>query len=405
MKYPIETKEIKGAPYSADPAELGLIPVVTEYSIFRIPFFNNGKLVGKDFDNIWIGKDAEDILFYTCAPGNSLRHEVRSLAFEDGRTDLMSGLFVYESDSVSSFENKTPPESNEDVERASIENLNFNNLFRISEGLRLPKGVTTFPRVDFGTGEGNKLKVIIPETVTEFTLCDDYYVQNEEFVVPDTNVFYWRNNDVYGRELNIYLGHTSLPIIDFRVSMSRDLTINFHLNACIYDDFMETYGESFSNVSHGSVLTIEGSENTPASMSKSDIDACLSAPILEIWTNSEDLPAAVAEANVGSTFLKKYAFAINETDTDTWETKTILVRSEEGDLDLPVAKYVVLDDNGIVEELGDLDSPIILKAKSKGQISDTYVVTVKYKGSTIDVPLSVSLSEPEESSLDDGNGM
>ena len=108
MNLPIDITSQDPRTFSFTDQELGLTPVTTNDAI-RIPAtfdisyydwswthpYTHQELAGSPV-SIWIGKDAHLNLLIPEDMGDTYRHEIRSLAFEDGRTNLVENVTVYE---------------------------------------------------------------------------------------------------------------------------------------------------------------------------------------------------------------------------------------------------------------------------------------------------------------------
>lgn len=90
-------------------------------------------------DTIWIGKDVESFTFKYIDNVQSVRHEIASIAFEDGRTDLSNIFFMgYHEDGNDEVDDEEHKEEFSDM-------LAFP--FRVNTSVRLPKEMTDFPGI------------------------------------------------------------------------------------------------------------------------------------------------------------------------------------------------------------------------------------------------------------------
>ena len=187
--------------YSAD--TLGLTPVVNSSTQLKIPMYTSHysylpttgtstpdeyatlmteSYMGGDFDTIWIGKDASVTFAFGYTDGTA-RHEIRSMAFEDGRTNLFENIrcgqiqdtyiwvesdqdysfgtgsahyFVpYQAGDGSWYDDLTKPVYGTTTEVLDPEGwwIDFETdpiPFVITDELRLPEGLTTFKEFMFG---------------------------------------------------------------------------------------------------------------------------------------------------------------------------------------------------------------------------------------------------------------
>lgn len=261
----------EGFDYTAN--SLGVTPVVEQKTILKIrtftsydpvlpdgvepfeevPTCNSEANVGGDFDTIWIGKDASMNFIYGNT-SNTARHEIQSLAFEDGRTELFKdikfgSINTYQEDSEGSgffhtyqegghtYDDLTAPYYADSTEVPEPDPefpdepvwYDYDGrwpFFCVTKELRLPEGVVTFPRINFAhtsfdseyerniyyLSDGywdsrvrnrSDINIFVPSTVSSFTIVG----YNQSQSGPDTNSFFFGYN--IGVPLFSFIGESS----------------------------------------------------------------------------------------------------------------------------------------------------------------------------------------------------
>lgn len=90
-------------------------------------------------DTIWIGKDVESFTFKYIQTTGTVRHEIASIAFEDGRTDLSNIFFMgYHMDGNEEVDDEEHKEEFSDMSALP---------FRINTSVRLPKTMNDLPGI------------------------------------------------------------------------------------------------------------------------------------------------------------------------------------------------------------------------------------------------------------------
>lgn len=107
ISYPIDITDKNPKTFTFSPTELGITPVTTNTALLVPTTFDwggDGSPVYIDGGNqtlngtpisIWIGKNASLSLLFPDNMGSTYRHEIQSLAFEDGTTDLTANVTWY----------------------------------------------------------------------------------------------------------------------------------------------------------------------------------------------------------------------------------------------------------------------------------------------------------------------
>lgn len=245
----------KTIPISKKSSDLGVTPVKTQ-GHFCVPtwgFFNNGRISnmiesrgeGEEdwpvYNTLWIGKDIVPDMHFITGTWRDLPPSttsiLKSLAFEDGRTDnLLSTLFGDDTHTI-----------------------------RIAKSIRFPEGTTDsiISKVQLGKLINYKDDI----TSEDFNLQDDKCSWNVylpgtlseiNFNVLVNLVGSYAESEGIDRQVHIYLDrHTTVPTISRLTEVTeepgdtvyaRGTNIYFHVSESIYDAFVEAYDGQFRGI-------------------------------------------------------------------------------------------------------------------------------------------------------------
>lgn len=259
ISYPISITDKDPNTFTFSPAELGITPVTTSSAV-TIPTSDGDTKVYGSPKSIWIGKNASLNLIGTYSVGDTCRHEIQSLAFEDGRTSLNDDItmyivdgqaseaeydalgaelearqqadpsyepysdwgYYYDLDGHSFYEKRTTEDAMEsytlDSEDTWYRGFDSHD-FQISKSVRLPEGLTQwkslyfihswFDKDGYTFNNPTNFRIYIPSTVSSFKIVgetssgDDY---GEE------NILYFGYRDGWSRESVLMIGdYDSVP--------------------------------------------------------------------------------------------------------------------------------------------------------------------------------------------------
>ena len=259
ISYPISITDKDPNTFTFSPAELGITPVTTSSAV-TIPTSDGDTKIYGSPKTLWIGKNASLNLIGTYSVGETCRHEIQSLAFEDGRTNINSNVtmyivvasasdseynaleaelearqqadpnyepysdwgYYYDLDGNSFYEKRTISDATESFSLNSEENwwVGFDgHSFQISKSVRLPEGLTQwkslyfihswFDRHDWTFSNPTDFRIYIPSTVSSFKIVgeassgDDY---------GDENILYFGYRDGWSKESLLLMGDSdSVP--------------------------------------------------------------------------------------------------------------------------------------------------------------------------------------------------
>lgn len=292
----------EGFDYTA--SNLGITPVVEQKTMLKMRAFSSYDPVlpegvnptsevstlmaeanmGGDFDTIWIGKDAS-MNFIWGNTYNTARHEIRSLAFEDGRTELFKdlkfgmismyqeggdgcGFFHTYEEGGSTYDDLTSPyyATSTEVPQADPDYPEefpawhdyspYELSFLITKEVKLPEGITSFPMLRFAhtafdsyyewndkyepdnwdsseepwkdrLRDRHDIDIYVPSTVSSFNICTD----KGSTSLPETNSFDFGMDIGYpsmfslldsSSDVLIKAGFTSIPTKPNRSSYDSD---------------------------------------------------------------------------------------------------------------------------------------------------------------------------------------
>ena len=238
MNLPIDITNKNPNTFSFTSAELNLTPVTANNNVVKIPlmtdyFYDEGEYIhvgNTPQASIWIGKNASLTLIMGHG-GETHRHEINCLAFEDGRSSLtaniQTGVFPCEDENYSEYDYDDPNRPDTSFQNANGDFLydlatisdvtSTSNVTSWTEGdlsmmaitksLRLPEGITNFGRFNFCHTYFDKTSnrdyyhhtptdfhIVIPSTVTSFVIDTDNYINISNY----SNILYfgWLYNGI-----------------------------------------------------------------------------------------------------------------------------------------------------------------------------------------------------------------
>ena len=301
LKYPIIAEENQLYPsyYVDSSTQIFKIPCYVYSNNQNSEVQSGWSWAGHSENTIWIGKDVE-FLEFGLFQQQSVRHEMTSVAFEDGRTDFQN-IFV-----CNYFLDGYHPTAVEGTETEFTDLDNFP--FRINTSIKIPEGVSEFPGItlqapyDLSSENADVwvCRVVLPKTVESFTIfgssnpdviaTDKNYIQ----INPGSNNDYFNLNSNKGTVLIYLLNHEELPEINTDGYISCNL--KFILNESTFKGLCNNnrWTESEANeqgfyslkIYEKSGLETKIAETVdtlkPASLSLSEVDDIFFAPLLEI---------------------------------------------------------------------------------------------------------------------------
>ena len=197
MTFPINITDKDPTTFKFAPSELNLESVIAD-SALRLPLIidasGNERAIVSIFENplsLWIGSESDLDLILSNGDHGTYRHEIQSLAFQDGITDLYSNItFNYvdpredysweDNEGHYYYDSRTMSDVISDFDPWSTE---WNANIIVTKSLRLPEGLTSFGQFAFSHTHSDKLdeddayyhtptdfRIYIPSTITDFKI-------------------------------------------------------------------------------------------------------------------------------------------------------------------------------------------------------------------------------------------
>lgn len=272
ITYPISITDKDPDTFTFSPSELGITPITTNTAVI-LPLFEDEaapNTIGTP-RSIWIGRTASLDLI-TSSVGETWRHEIQSLAFEDGRTDLLENIMTYNVECTISQEEQEAMEQSDPnhtgswndyydengipwYNRRTTEDAgsNYDSLydwgsnFSCTKSLRLPEGLTSFTQFPFRHSNFDKhvrdnywdyyyqtptdFRIYVPSTITEFKIVgggwgqeyrDSYDPRWSGGSYTPENVLYFGPSDD-GTSYSIWKAGENTSITDSYVDIPSDI--------------------------------------------------------------------------------------------------------------------------------------------------------------------------------------
>ena len=310
FKFPISNN--KELTYPINPEKEGLFLTKYNSSWFELRCYNsqNNQVYSSNWgdsndstsDTIWIGKDVDFVEFarYNGDSQLQVKHQITSLAFEDGRTDFQN---IFDCRYEISGNNHSILDGSE-VEFTDLEYFPF----RINTSVKIPEGVSEFPGItleapfDLPVSHDNwTCRVVLPKTVESFavygsnsssTLAND---KNLIWINPSSNSEeYFSLNSEKGTVEIYLLDHEELPEIN--IDGDIDCNLKFILNDSTFKRLLENWETTEEGANEQGYYSLKIYEKSgletkiaetvdtlkPTSVGLSEISDIFNAPLLEI---------------------------------------------------------------------------------------------------------------------------
>ena len=346
-------------------------------------------------DTIWIGKDVKSFTFKYIDNVQSARHEIASISFEDGRTDLSNIFFMgYHEDGVYIVDD-------EDTKEELTELSAFP--FRINTSVRLPKEMTDFPGITLEAPynyQGNEWScdvVLGNPYFTGFVIhggsASGMAENSGEIRINDGGDKFFSLDSENGT-VNIYFPNITLDTLDERNSNSTvfvnlitkysiHCNLRFFLVDEVYEDLKsrEYWTDSEANAAgyyklethkmtglESKVKDVMAEENIPE-VTLADIDEMIDAPLIEI------LSIGPARSYDGlNPFEIEGVFSV--TDSTTFEVKYVHFVYSRGTM-----TAYLMDENRNPDPQTDIDVSSEVTIDPLGTTAGVpYVPTVSFRG-------------------------
>lgn len=207
-------------------------------------------------DAIWIGKDVDRVEF-ACYNDQSVKHQLASLAFENGRKNFQN---IFACQYEISNDDSHVIVDNSEVEFTEL----FHLPFGINTSVRIPEGVSEFPGITLeapiglpASTDSWTCRVVLPKTVTTFeiTVGSTGSYPNDKNLIQvtpssDPEEFFSLTSEKGTVEIYL-LDHKTLPEIQFPDSHGRDFNLKFFFNEETFNQLLQDFPDEETANAYG----------------------------------------------------------------------------------------------------------------------------------------------------------